>query len=298
MIEANIKYINSQGKVLDLSGFPIKLQVEDLFDYEWSVDTVAVNNTSSNVTRFKRHLKDATVKAWFYASTQEDVAALINYFFETTEYDVVTKQPGRLVVNDGAYMVCFITSGENRKWQKQPSFNERMIKFTFPHPFWIDEQTQAYQPSASKRDIDEGKTLHLLGYPYQYRYGYDVEVIEGSGDDGSAIRSWEFAGIAEAPFVLEIYGAVANPRVTIDGHLYQVNVTLQEDDKVVIDSRDNTVTLYRYASQGGNVINAYSYQNFDSNVFQPIPCGRAIQASSVSRFKLTVYAERSEPQWS
>ena len=173
------------------------------------------------------------------------------------------------------------------------------MKFIFPHPFWIDEQEQAYQPTASVIDIEDGDTISLLGYPYQYPYGYDVEVIAGGGDSGEAIRTWEFEGINKSPFVLEIFGAVTNPRVNIDSHVYQVNLTLGEDDKIVIDSRDNTITLHRYESQGGgSVTNAYMYQNFNSNIFEPIPCGRQIQVSSVTRFKLTVYSERSEPRWS
>ena len=32
MIDANIKYVNSDGVTLDLSGFPYKIKVEELFD--------------------------------------------------------------------------------------------------------------------------------------------------------------------------------------------------------------------------------------------------------------------------
>lgn len=299
MIDVSIKYQNSNGVVLDLSGFPYKLGVEELFDWEWASDTVAISNTQSNVTKFKRTLKDTTAKIWFYADTADGIGSLIDYFFETTEYDVVTKQAGKLIVNERDYIECFIVAGENRKWQKTPAFNARNVKFIFPHPFWIDEQEQAYQPTASVIDIEDGDTISLLGYPYQYPYGYEVEVIAGGGDSGEAIRTWEFEGINKSPFVLEIFGAVANPRVNIDSHVYQVNLTLGEDDKVVIDSRDNTITLHRYTSQGGgSVINAYMYQNFNSNIFEPIPCGRQIQVSSITRFKLTVYSERSEPRWS
>lgn len=298
MINVSIKYENSKGDVLDLSGFPYKLKIEELFDWEWEVDSVAISNNQSNISRFRRPIKNKTTLVWFYAPTDSEVAELIDTFFETTEYDVVTNQAGKLIINDGDYIQCFIVAGENRKWQHRPSFNARTVKFIFPHPFWVEEQEQAYQPTASIIDIEDGDTIHLLDYPYLYPYGYDVEVIAGGGDSGAAIRSWQFEGIAESPFVLEMYGAVTNPRVNIDGHVYQVNVTLGEDDKLVVDSRDNTIKLHRYTSQEeGTVVNAYMYQNFNSNIFQPIPCGRIIQVSSAGRFKLTVYSERSEPRW-
>lgn len=299
MIDVSIKYKSSNGTVLDLSGFPYKLGIEELFDWEWGSDAVAISNTQSNILKFKRTQKDTTAKVWFYANTEESISELINNFFEVTEYDVITNQAGKLIINDGDYIECFIVAGANRKWQNTTPFNARNVKFIFPHPFWIDEQEQAYQPTASVIDIEDGDTISLLGYPYQYPYGYDVEVIAGGGDSGEAIRTWEFEGINKSPFVLEIFGAVTNPRVNIDSHVYQVNLTLGEDDKIVIDSRDNTITLHRYTSQGGgSVTNAYMYQNFNSNIFEPIPCGRQIQVSSVTRFKLTVYSERSEPRWS
>lgn len=299
MIDVSIKYKSSNGTVLDLSGFPYKLGVEELFDWEWGSDAVAISNTQSNILKFKRTQKDTTAKVWFYANTEESISELINNFFEVTEYDVITNQAGKLIINDGDYIECFIVAGANRKWQNTTPFNARNVKFIFPHPFWIDEQEQAYQPTASVIDIEDGDTISLLGYPYQYPYGYDVEVIAGGGDSGEAIRTWEFEGINKSPFVLEIFGAVTNPRVNIDSHVYQVNLTLGEDDKIVIDSRDNTITLHRYESQGGgSVTNAYMYQNFNSNIFEPVPCGRQIQVSSVTRFKLTVYSERSEPRWS
>lgn len=299
MIDVSIKYKSSNGTVLDLSGFPYKLGVEELFDWEWGSDAVAISNTQSNILKFKRTQKDTTAKVWFYANTEESISELINNFFEVTEYDVITNQAGKLIINDGDYIECFIVAGANRKWQNTTPFNARNVKFIFPHPFWIDEQEQAYQPTASVIDIEDGDTISLLGYPYQYPYGYDVEVIAGGGDSGEAIRTWEFEGINKSPFVLEMFGAVTNPRVNIDSHVYQVNLTLGEDDKIVIDSRDNTITLHRYESQGGgSVTNAYMYQNFNSNIFEPIPCGRQIQVSSVTRFKLTVYSERSEPRWS
>ena len=294
MIDVSIKYVNSNGVVLDLSGFPYKLSIEELFDWQWEVDSVAISNNQSNVSKFKRTTKEISTKIWFYAPDNE-IGDLIDTFFETTEYDVVTKNAGRLIINDTDYIECFITAGNNRKWQKTPPFNARNIKLMFPHPFWIDEQVQAYQPYASVIDIDDGDTIPLLGYNYQYPYGYDVDVVPGSGDSGDIIRTWKFEGISKSPFVLEIYGAVTNPRVNINGHIYQVNVTLNNDDKVVIDSRDNTIKLYRYEMQ--DVVNAYMYQNFNSNIFEPIPCGVNVQVSSIARFKLTVYSERSEPRW-
>lgn len=298
MINASVKYVNSNGVTLDLSGFPYKIKVEELFDWVWEANMTDISSTRSNINAFRRTSKSISTTVWFYANDNEDISELVNYFFEVTEIDVINKTAGKLIINDQDYIECFIIAGSNRKWQKTPAFDSRSITVLFPHPFWINEQAQSYQPNASVIDIDDGDTIALLGYPYQYNYGYDIEVVEGeSSDSGALIRTWEFEGIADAPFVLEIYGAVTNPRVNIDGHLYQINVVLQEDDKVVIDSRDKTVTLYRYASQGGNVINAYMYQNFNSDVFKQIPCGRSIQVSSVARFTLTVYSERSEPLW-
>lgn len=297
MINAKVKYINSVGTSLDLSGFPYLVKTEELFDWEWDYDLTSISNTQSNVTRFFRSSKEKDTTVWFYANDRSTISGLVDDFFEVTEYDVIRGTAGKLVVNDNLYIECFIVKGQNRKWGKHLPYNARTVTFLFPHPFWIDKQEKIYQPDVSPEEHGEGNILHLMSYPYQYNYGYDVDVFEGSGGGDSEIKVWSFNGISSAPFVMEMYGEATNPRVNIDGHLYQVKVSLNADDKVVIDSNNRTVTLYRYVSEGGNVINAYMYQNFNSDIFQQIPCGRNIMVSSPIRFSLRVYAERSEPKW-
>ncbi len=52
------KYVNHLGTELLLREFPIMVQTENLFDYEWTYDNRVIGNRSSEITRFYRNLSE------------------------------------------------------------------------------------------------------------------------------------------------------------------------------------------------------------------------------------------------
>ena len=93
---------------------------------------------------------------------------------------------------------------------------------------------------------------------------------------------------------MTIFGEVGNPRVSVNGHPYQVNVDLAANEYLIIDSRKNTVTKYL---ANGTTLNVFDKRNKAQSVFEPIPGGTLrLTWPGTFGFDLTLYEERSEPR--
>lgn len=93
-----------------------------------------------------------------------------------------------------------------------------------------------------------------------------------------------------------IYGPCVDPRVAINGHIYQVYATLDENDYLKINSRENSVVQYL---ANGTQRDLYDYRvKITGSLFEPITPGNVrVVWSGEFGFDLTLYCERSEPRW-
>lgn len=125
-----------------------------------------------------------------------------------------------------------------------------------------------------------------LDYPFDYPYEYSI---------GQKEQNIVCDTISSNAFRLTIYGAAANPSVTIGGHTYMVNGDVGAGETLVIDSLTKTITL---TTATGSKVNWFDNRNRESYIFQPIPSGvNAISWSGSFGFELTVIEKRSEPKW-
>ena len=124
---------------------------------------------------------------------------------------------------------------------------------------------------------------------YNYDYDYDYKGLENGK------RTWEVNYFLPAEFELTIDGAVTNPRIVINGHVYQVYTTLTGSERLVINSKDLTITKY----SGTAKINQFDLQNKESDIFKPIEAGNiSVVWSNTFNFTLKLFIEASEPKWS
>ena len=81
----------------------------------------------------------------------------------------------------------------------------------------------------------------------------------------------------------------------INGHPYQVFGVVDENEFLVIDSREKTVIHYL---NNGTSENWFDYRNKESSVFEPLPYGDlTITWDGTYGFDITAYIERNEPIW-
>ena len=131
--------------------------------------------------------------------------------------------------------------------------------------------------------ITETYLDYPIGYEYDYYYG------------SPGLARWERNFPWGCEFRLTLYGPSINPQVTINGHPYLINDTLEASDYVVIDSRSNKVTKYL---ANGTTLNIFDLRGKVNSVFQQIPGGTlTMNWAGTWGFDLTLFEERSEPRW-
>lgn len=278
-----LEYVNSKGETLDLTSFPYSLQDEPLYDFSWSSDLTSSGTKKSIVNRFLRASKELQMDLVIHADTQEQFKTCLDHFFRITEYDVINRSPGKLVLKDsGEYINCYVVSSENNMWQSGIRTNVKKISFLFTYPFWITEEKKSFY----KTEREEGSEV-FLDYNYPYPYDYLPET-------GGIIR-WNIDHYADSEFLMTIFGYVENPQVAVNDYAYQIMTTLESNEYLQIDSRSNTVQKFL---ANGVVQNVFDLRNKERSIFQPIPSGDLMVTWNGSfGFDITLFLERSEPVW-
>ena len=132
----------------------------------------------------------------------------------------------------------------------------------------------------------QGGGSAFLDYDIEYAYDYtnSMERLELVNQNFVASN-----------FRLTIYGEALNPRISVNGHVYEVEGTVEAGQLLVIDSINKTITLY---TKNGAAVNKFNSRNRDSYIFEKIPAGDLkLSRSDNFRFDLTLIEERGEPKW-
>lgn len=278
---AIVRYVNSANKEIVLSSYPIRVRQKTagFYNYEWEVDATDLG-TGSRVNAFEKKAKSYEMTIDF-SGARSQRAAVLQEFYELTDYDVIHKTPGRLYVGS-QYVEGYIIASEAEAYEDRYRTLKKKCTLYVPYPFWMEEKTFSF----AAQDIEDSGTY--LDYLYDYPYDYT------SGSTGSnLLRNTHYA---ESGFKMIIYGPCVNPYVIIGGHMYRVNTTVDAREHMVIDGRNNTV--YRIKNNGEKV-NEFNNRERDSSIFDKIPAGsQTILWPGTFGFDLILYQERSELLWS
>ncbi len=280
-----MKYINSRGETLDLSATPYLLQSGDLFDYSWSYDLQ--NNQITNIRREagERAFKICIIpdETLMYHEKRQKLKEAIDNLYDVIEYDVVNNASGKLMTENGWYFPCIITANSKSDWEK--ALTNQFIDLTAVSALnsWILPVTFEFYAGGKTSAQDA-----FLDYKYDYDYDYTPNLV--------GVGKLVLNHVDKCNFQLIIFGPVTNPRITIAGHIYQVNTTIEEGEYLTVDSRDNTIVL---TQKSGTKINQYDLRYKNSTVFEPIlPGNSEVNWNGSFGFTLTIYEQRSEPRWS
>lgn len=270
----DIFYRNSMGQVLNLVQEPYRLQTADILDYDWNPYT-----ESGYITDFTKSVVKKTATLTISGVTEEEYCDAANLFYETVEKDILKMSPGRLYVGK-QYMECYIASSKKSEWEYGINQMDNEIDIITDHPEWIQETV--YNFAVSKVSSSDNKR-----YAYQYQHRY------ANGMNSKEIYASHFS---ELNFLLRVYGPAVSPMVTIGGHPYLVNIVLEPEEYLEVDSRNGTVIK---KMSTGQKVNAFSKRSFKYDVFQKIPPGmQQVNWPGSFNFDLILYAERGEPKWS
>lgn len=277
----DIYYLNGAGKKLDFTRIPYLMETGDLLDFDWQYNSTTNHNSfGGKISGFTKAIASKTINMSIFAWSEVAYKQAMNELVDAIEYDLIRVSPGKLYVN-GNYLRCYITAGKFEGWESPVDFINLELTITTEYPMWITEREWNFTPGSAS--VKNGKR-YPGRYPYRYASGAASGIINQPSN-------------SPAHFRLIMHGPVADPQCRIDGKTYGVvDTILGEDDYVVIDSDQNTVTLY---SADGTSQNIYNKRTRGGNsVFQRLPSG-VLDVHWAGGFLLSivVFEERSVPRW-
>lgn len=256
----------------------VYINSNDLRDYQWSFDTI-----NGRISRFYRKTTNRKLPLTVICKTGDEAVSAKNRLLEIAEADIEAMIPGKIIIGD-YYTKGYITESSKSNYMVNRRYCKIDLTFTSENDdsMWYREETHVFLPGSGTQEANGvGKD-----YPYEYPYDYATS---------QAVNRIVCESVRACAFRLKIYGQVTNPAVTIGGHVYSVNGTVNKGETLLIDSIAKTITL---TTAMGTKINWFDKRNRESYIFQPIPAGiNNVSCNGSFGFDLTVIEKRSEPKW-
>lgn len=276
----NIKYVSSNGKEYDLIGKRMRITDGNFHSYEWAEDAVETE-TGSDVNSFTKRANTIQL-VWTLRGPLEERKEMLDDITDAFEHDVVNLTPGRFWYGE-YYADGYVKKSSTKKSDVWNNWTDVSTDIYYPYPLWVKEQSKSFYPD----NRNQGEEYEFLGYPHGYPYDY------GKQKKGS--QNWGINHFAKSNFKMTIYGPCTNPRIAINGHVYQVFETLENSEYITIESRKKTI--YKHLSNG-TVQNIFWKRRKDSSVFEPLPPGELlVNWNAEFGFDILAYIERSVPKW-
>lgn len=232
-------------------------------------------------------IKQYSIPLYISASMDES-AELRNKVFEIFEKDVLyknnnpcTQKSGRLYIGE-YYLNCFVNGSAPSGYLQTHKILKKQLTITTDSPKWIKEVEFLF--------ISLDESTGSKKYPYKYPFSY-IPIIAGQ----QLLNTYMLP--ANFNFVIQPKenAIVTNPYIIIDDNHYQFNVTLHENEKLIVNSAQSSIVLVDAA---GNQSDALYTRDKSNDIFKKTPVGEnPVSISSNTKVYLTLLFERSEPEW-
>jgi hypothetical protein len=278
----NLTYISDNGTSFPLVATSMYIKTGSFHEYSWNPEAVSY--------KYGDLLKIFTKEAQQYNCTlafsgaQADIERNIETIHDAWEHDIMLQRPGKLVWNDYSIECYFIQSKTYPNNSNTRTLNDCTIYC--PYPFWTKETKYEIQATGADEIIDG------LDFPFDLPCDLGVAGYR---------RVINFDTSIPLDFRMVIYGVITNPCIYINGHLYEVDITVPANSHLTISSiekndREKAVTLTYPSGRTSSVLYA---RNRESYIFEPIVGNGQIIVSTpqTMRFDLYLIEKRSEPKW-
>lgn len=272
----SIKHINSIGETLDFTALGVLINYNDLRDYTWSVKTA-----NNKICGFEKGIATKTIP-FIFACDEEKANIIKNRFFEHFEIDVLNELQGYFEIN-GYRLYCYAIKNKKSDYLINKGYLRIELEITSDTPSWKKETSFLLDHSkkSSLNSINNSK-LYAFSYPYQYlSEKKDIEIMNDA--------------IGMSDVIIRIFGPCANPFVKIDKNVYQVNISLTNEEYLEIKTEERTIYKISKFGDRTNVFNFRSKES--SNFFSKIPKGLLIATSNAPISEIIILEQRSEPKW-
>ena len=210
--------------------------------------------------------------------TLDERKLILNQMTNDFERDIVNQEPGTFVF--GEYSIKgYVIESSTHASRDMPSRSERKIKLYCPSGFWVKTSKYNFK-------TESVKTSNAKKYSYRYPYRYAAS---------NSLKSVSNEGYSPSNFRMFIYGPASNPTIFVGENKYLVNITLADNERLEIDSRNETILKIL---EDGTKENAFHLREKGRNFFKKIPTGVSnVSWSGKISFDIEVDVERSEPRW-
>ena len=270
-----IKYVNHIGETLEFGTFPLFVNQSDLRDFAWEI-----TSKNDKIASFRKGIVTKKLPVIVKCETEAEGLAIRDNIFEVAERDVLAMKHGTLMVGD-YYLKCYITGSKKNDYLTNGSYMVLELTVQTDFPQWVKETTTPYGLTA------DGESA-FLDYPIQYLHDYMNVQVNGYINNTNFVAS---------NFRMVIHGEIINPTIHIGGHMYNVDVEVGAEERLIIDSVEKNIVL---VDKNGKVLkNCFNLRNRESYIFEKIPVGESlfICQNPYIRFDITLLDERSEPKW-
>lgn len=279
-------YKNAKGEEISFDDYPYLMQENDLTDYSWNYEAVDGKNKIKNIRHDvgERNFTVAIVPDFNLPLKDRRylVKEYLNRLFALFEYDTNNNVNGQIQADTGFYYPCRVIQSDKVLYEEGLSIAK--VKFTVvsEENIWIKPVTKTFIGSRANADQTN------QDYPFDYLYDY------AAGMNGVSVWNLNSYSCSHAKIV--IYGAALNPSIHINGHQYIVYTSVAADERLMIDTRYNTV--YKVNSTG-TMVNCFDLRGKQDSVFQKLPSSPlTVSWNGAFRFDITAFVERSLPEWS
>lgn len=275
-----IYYLNSRGDRINLDRWPYRLKNRNPQNWEWDYDVANIGNVGGRIQRIFRNVTEYDLTITVCTQSRDPAQRLkdLKVLYEGLEYDAAVGAVGRLYFGP-EYMQCFFVSSQKQTNNDIPYALDVGMTLVSPYPMWCRDETFSYYIY----DADVGSGLN---YPYNYPYNYATDLT---------IKNLNNTNYRADEFEMKIYGPISDPSVIIGGNTYAVEADILQGEYIVINSRNKEV--YRVGNLG-TITNLFNSRSKDQGFYERIPSGinQVIYSGNFS-FDITLYHERSEPDW-
>ena len=287
----DFSYENNRGERIDLSDYPYIFQEGSLLDWAYTYSTD--NLVNRDVTYgYKMAAKSIPVKLAVLCDytipleqRKQEWKEAVDHLCDVISADVADDKNGKLYTDTGFYLSCKIVGSQKTDWRMGLPIMFNTLSVLSDKPVWIREETKEFFLQAEISDA--ASQSNGLDYPCDYQYDYTAQKI-GTSD-------WYIDHYDSSEFLMTIFGPCVNPRILINSYPYEVFDTLESNEYIIIDSRNNSVVKYLV---NGTTQDLYDLRAKEQSIFEPIPSGNInFSWSGAFGFNITLFIERNEPRW-
>lgn len=268
-----ISYFSSTGRRFEMNAAgnrPVKIKTANFHNWTYTVEATRLQY-GEKPNQFRKAAVQYEVEI-YVTGTKWEREAFARSLHEAASADLFNKKTGVLLWGEWR-LECNIISSSTYPHPDMPGTTINKLIFYAPRPFWT--MHEEFRLVKDPDQITDG-----LDFPFDFPFDF-------------AAGRWNVFEIEnhhyrESDFIWTVTGPAQSPRITVNGHPYQVYADIPMGTVMTVNSRERTVMI------GG--VNHFADRRKDYSLFQTIPAGHlTIVKSADFDTTLALKQERDEP---